>query len=159
MQITRTADYGVRVMTHLAMRSHGARLTVAELARESNASVAFTGKILQRLVSARLVVSYRGYEVGFQLARVAGAISMLDIVTALEGPLCLNACLPGGAGCARKAWCGAHEVWVNVQATLASALASESLERLAATATRNRARLDAAAHARVASIGEAPADA
>lgn len=145
MQITRTADYGVRVMTHLAMLPPSARVTVAELAQESNASVAFVGKILQRLVGARLVVSHRGYEGGFELARAPEAISLLDIVTALEGPLCLNECLPGGAGCERSAWCGAYDVWANAQAALAAVLAAESLAHLAATATQKRSHHEPAA--------------
>jgi len=139
MQITRTADYGVRVMTHLAMLPPGTRMTVAQLAHEGDASVAFTGKILQRLVGARLVVSHRGYEGGFELGRLSNSISLLDIVTALEGPLCLNQCLPGGPGCDRASWCGAQDVWANAQAALAAVLAAESLERLAATAIRRRA--------------------
>jgi Rrf2 family protein len=138
LQITRTADYGVRVMTHLAMLPAGTRMTVAQLAHEGDASIAFTGKILQRLVGARLVVSHRGYEGGFELGRLASAITLLDIVTALEGPLCLNQCLPGGPGCDRTTWCGAHEVWTTAQAALAAALAAEPLERLATTATRRR---------------------
>ena len=132
MQITRTADYGVRVMTRLAAAPPSTRMTVADLAHDAGASVAFTGKILQRLASGRLVVSRRGYEGGFELARPAGAISLLDIVSALEGPLCLNECLPGGAGCDRQPACGAREVWANAQAALAAVLAAESLDRLAA---------------------------
>jgi Rrf2 family protein len=157
MQITRTADYGVRVMTHLAMLPPGTRLTVAQLAHEGDASIAFTGKILQRLVGARLVVSHRGYEGGFELGRLAHTISLLDIVTALEGPLCLNQCLPGGPGCERKVWCGAHEVWGTAQAALAAALAAESLERLAATAARKRP--PAKGTPRQDSLAGAPADA
>lgn len=125
-------------MTHLAMLPAGTRMTVAQLAHEGDASIAFTGKILQRLVGARLVVSHRGYEGGFELGRLASAITLLDIVTALEGPLCLNQCLPGGPGCDRTTWCGAHEVWTTAQAALAAALAAEPLERLATTATRRR---------------------
>jgi Rrf2 family protein len=141
MQITRTADIGVRVMTHLAMQPSGTRMTVTELAEQSDAAVPFTSRILQRLVAARLLVSHRGYVGGFELALPARSISLLDIVAALDGPLCVNACLPGGSGCGRKAWCGAHGVWANAQQALASVLASESLERLAAAATSNRARL------------------
>ena len=144
MQITRTADYGVRVMTHLAMRPAGSRATVSHLAEESHASVAFAGKILQRLVAARLLVSHRGYEGGFELARPASRISMLEIVSALEGRMCLNDCLPGGKGCERQAWCAAHGVWADAQAALAGVLAAESLEQLAAISSRNRARLEAA---------------
>ena len=152
MQITRTADLGVRVMTHLAMQPNGTRMTVAELAGQSDASVPFTSRILQRLVGGRLVVSHRGYVGGFELARTADSISLLDIVAALEGPLCLNACLPGGSGCARKAWCGAHVVWADAQKALADVLASKSLDRLAATATSNRARLGISAPSETASI-------
>ncbi len=159
MQITRTADYSVRIMTHLAMQPPGSRMTVAELAHESESSVAFTGKILQRLVGARLVVSHRGYEGGFELARQASSITMLDIVSAIEGPLCLNDCLPGGPGCDRKAWCGAHEVWSSAQAALASVLVAASLEGLAKTATRNLARMNAAGQARNTSLVEAVVDA
>jgi Rrf2 family transcriptional regulator, iron-sulfur cluster assembly transcription factor len=159
MQITRTADYGVRVMTHLAMRPMGSRMTVADLAQESHASVAFTGKILQRLVGARLVVSHRGYEGGFELGRPPSGITMLDIVTALEGPLCLNQCLPGGPGCERSNWCSAHDVWANAQAALAAALSADTLDGLARTATRNIARLNASARSQAPSLKETSADA
>jgi Rrf2 family protein len=139
MQITRTADYGVRVMTHLALLPLGTRMTVADLAHESGASMAFVGKILQRLVRARLVVSHRGYEGGFELARQANSISLLDIVSALEGPLCLNECLPGGAGCERAPTCGAQEVWKNAQDAMAAVLSKETLDRIAvATVKRSR---------------------
>jgi Rrf2 family protein len=141
MQVTRAADLGVRVMTHLAMLPFGTRMTVTALADRSEASVPFTGRVLQRLVGARLVVSHRGHVGGFELARMASRISMLDIVSAIEGPLCLNDCLPGGSGCPRKAWCSAHDVWTNAQQALSAALASESLEGLASKATSNRARL------------------
>jgi Rrf2 family protein len=132
MQITRTADYGVRVMTRLAAAAPGTRVTAADLARGSGASVAYTGKILQRLAAARLVVSRRGYEGGFELARSADAISLLDIVSALDGPLCLNDCLPGGIGCEQQATCGAQSVWARAQDALAAVLRSEPLARLVA---------------------------
>jgi Rrf2 family protein len=136
MQITRTADYGVRVLTHLAMLPPGTRLTAAELAGESHASVTFVAKILQRLVASRLVVSHRGFEGGFELGRDPQTVSLLDVITALDGPLSLNACLPGGAGCEGATWCGAQDVWKRAQAALSSVLASETLDRLAVASTR-----------------------
>jgi Rrf2 family protein len=143
MQITRTADYGVRVLTHLAMLPPGARLTAAELASESHASVTFVAKILQRLVASRLVVSHRGFEGGFELGRDPRTVSVLDIVTALDGPLCLNECLPGGPGCAGAAWCAAYDVWARAQSALASVLAAETLDRLAAASAHYRHRTPA----------------
>ena len=136
MQITRTADYGVRVLTHLAMLPPGTRLTAAELAGASHVSVVFVAKILQRLVASRLVVSHRGFEGGFELGRDPRTVSVLDIITALHGPLCLNECLPGGAGCEEATSCGAQDVWKRAQAALSSVLASETLDRLASASTR-----------------------
>ena len=132
MRITRTADYGVRVMTRLAAAPAGTRMTVAELAQESQSTVAFTGKILQRLVGARLVVSHRGFEGGFELARPADTITLLDIVTALDGKLCINECMPEGAGCDRAPTCAAHRVWLKAQEALAQVLGAESLAQMAA---------------------------
>jgi len=132
MRITRTADYGVRVMTRLAAAPPGSRMTVAELAQESQSTVAFTGKILQRLVGARLVVSHRGFEGGFELARPADSITLLDIVTALDGKLCINECMPEGAGCDRAPTCAAHRVWLKAQEALAQVLGAESLAQMAA---------------------------
>jgi len=132
MRITRTADYGVRLMTRLAATPLGTRITVAELAKDCQSSMAFTGKILQRLVAARLVISHRGFEGGFELARPAGSITLLDIITALDGTLCINDCLPDGVGCDRAATCAAHGVWARAQEALAAVLGGASLDRLAA---------------------------
>ena len=130
MRITRTADYGVRVMTQLAGAPDGSRLTVAELAGGSQASAAFTGKILQRLAAANLVVSHRGYDGGFELARPATSITVLDVVQALDGTLCLNDCVPGGPGCERMPTCLAQGVWKRAQDAVVAVLQSESLDRL-----------------------------
>jgi Rrf2 family protein len=131
MQITRSTDYGIRVLTRLAASPPATRLTAGELASDSRASEALVAKILQRLVAARLLVSRRGFDGGFELARLPRDITVLDIVTALEGPLCLNACLPGGAGCEESESCAARDVWARAQAALTSVLAGETLERLA----------------------------
>lgn len=119
-------------MTRLAAAPQGTRMTVAELAQESQSTVAFTGKILQRLVGARLVVSHRGFEGGFELARPADTITLLDIVTALDGKLCINECMPEGAGCDRAPTCAAHRVWLKAQEALAQVLSAESLAQMAA---------------------------
>jgi Rrf2 family protein len=132
MQITRATNYAVRALTHLAMLPPATRLTAEELASEHHASSARAAKILQRLVSARLLVSRRGFDGGFELARAPRDISILDIVTALEGPLCLNACLDGGSGCAESAFCNERDVWARAQAALTQQLAGATLEQLAA---------------------------
>lgn len=136
MQITRATDYAVRVLTHLAMLPPATRRTAAELAVENHASAARVAKILQRLVAARLLVSRRGFDGGFELARAPRDVSVLDIVTAVEGPLCLNACLDGGAGCHQAESCAARGVWSRAQSALAAELAAATLDQLATAPAR-----------------------
>ena len=134
MQITRTTDYGIRVLTHLARLPAGTRLTAAELAAASHAPESLVAKLLQRLVAARLAASRRGFDGGFALARPPREVTVLDIVTALEGPLRLNVCVDPGSACEDGPTCAARGVWTRAQAALSAALSGTTLEELAAPA-------------------------
>lgn len=138
MQLTRSADYGVRIMVHLAGLPHGSRINALELATASDAPVPFVEKILGHLARARLVVSHRGQDGGFELGAPADSISLLDVINALEGPLCLNACLPGGKGCHRRPVCAVHLVWAETQAGMQRTLGGVSIATLAIRSARLR---------------------
>ncbi len=132
MHLTRAADYAVRLMLHLASVPDDKRVSRHELARGAEVPVAFVAKLLQRLVAAGLVRSHAGRRGGFVLARPRPAISMLDIVRAVEGEVCLNRCLPPMNACHRAVWCPAHVVWAEAQEALHRILQEATLERLTA---------------------------
>jgi Rrf2 family protein len=136
MQVTRAADYAVRVTVHLAGLPPGARASRAALARAAEAPQTFVAKILQQLVDAQIVRSHAGRAGGFELARPAADVSVLDIVTAIEGPLCLNRCLSQDPahGCQLAGRCPTAGVWSDAQNALAGVLSSASLEKLAGAA-------------------------
>lgn len=144
MQLTRTADYGVRGMMYLASRAEGARASVAELAAAADVPPSLMSKILQRLAGAQLVLSHRGKDGGFELARPAADISLLDVMVAMEGPLCLNVCLLSGQACDRRPWCAAHLVWAEAQKNMAALLGAASLAELASVSAARRVALGAA---------------
>ncbi len=130
MQVTRAADYAVRVMLQLATLPGGSRTSRADLARTAEAPPTFVAKILQQLVDARLVTSHAGRGGGFELAQTPSHVTLLDIVTAIDGPICLNRCMPPAHDCQRASWCQAHPVWAEAQAALTRALGDASLDRL-----------------------------
>jgi Rrf2 family protein len=132
MQITRAADYAVRVVTYLASRPPDLTVRRSEIARATNVAESFLAKVLQQLVQAGMVTSQRGAGGGFRLAVDGGTLSLLDVVEAMEGPLRLNSCLERGPSCKRKAWCPAHEVWVEAQAALERVLRGARVSDLAA---------------------------
>ena len=141
MQITRATDYAVRVTIHLAAVPASARVPGPVLARAVGAPESFVAKILQQLVQAGLVNSQRGMRGGFQLARSAADMSLLEVVEAVEGPTQLNLCLPPEPDCNRKEWCGAHPVWAEAQAALVNVLGKASIAQLACDSTANLAKL------------------
>jgi len=132
MNLTHGADYGVSVALHLALLPDGRRVSRAELARLAEASPTFVAKILQRLVDAKIVRSRPGAHGGFTLARPRAEISVLDVVTAIDGPLCLNRCLPPTGDCRRADWCPVRPVWSRAQSALTDVLGGTSLAELAA---------------------------
>ena len=131
MQLTRAADYGVRVMIHLAAQPKGARISRADLAEAGEVPDSFLGKILQQLVNAGLIYSHRGKSGGFELAIAADRTSLLDVIRAIQGPIYLNSCLMSGDACTRRSWCAAHSVWVVAQARMAEVLEAAKLDQLA----------------------------
>lgn len=138
MQLTRAADYAVRVMITLAGMPPGARASRESLAGAAEVPSQFLGKVLQSLTRSQLIVSHRGSRGGFSLARPSSNISMLDVVQSIEGPIQLNVCLGQDDACGRRWFCSAHEVWRTAQAVLSGVLQSAKLDRLAADALQRR---------------------
>src|SRR6516225_30597 len=112
MQLTRAADYAVRVMVHLAGLPQGTRVSRSDLSAAVECPEQFLSKVLQNLTRAGMVVSHRGNTGGFELEEGHRAASLLQVVEAIEGPIRLNLCLTSDRGCSRQGWCPAHPVWM-----------------------------------------------
>jgi Rrf2 family protein len=145
MQITRAADYAVRVMVHLSSLPPGSRVQKNALVELSEAPDSFLSKVLQRLVASGLILSRRGGGGGFELAVPAETISVLSVVEAIDGPIRLNLCVPGASGCERSLACAVHPVWMEAQAALTRILGTATMDGLArrrrtATTRAKRAR-------------------
>ena len=93
MHLTRAADYGVRVLIHLADVESNTRASLTDLAKVAEVTPAFLSKVLQRLVQAGLVASKRGKRGGFELLPGGRSATLLDILLALDGVPELNICL------------------------------------------------------------------
>lgn len=117
MQLTRAADYGVRLMLCAAANPEQA-LTMAELAQREDLPAPFLGKVAQRLRAAGLLRSSRGHAGGFRLGCAAEQTSLRDVVEAIDGPIHLNWCLVRPGACPLEATCPAHPVWRAAEADL-----------------------------------------
>ena len=130
MRLSNLADYAVVVMSAAARHCGGGRSSAAELAAETGLPVPTVQRLVSRLSAAGLLRSARGAGGGLQLARPAAAISLADIVEAVEGPIALTLCVEGD-DCAVDQDCRVKAHWPLVNGVLRDALASISLTQLA----------------------------
>ena len=131
MQLTRAADYAVRVMIHLAGLPPETRASRADLAKAAECPEQFLSKVLQSLTHVGLVVSHRGNTGGFELSADHRNASVLEVVEAVEGPVRLNLCLTGPHACERQNSCSTLAVWAEAQAALNGVLKKATISALA----------------------------
>ena len=86
MRLSARVDYALRATTELAARGEGP-VTAEQLATAQEIPAKFLEAILLQLRHAGIVRSQRGPEGGHRLARPAAAISLADVIRAIDGPL------------------------------------------------------------------------
>jgi Rrf2 family protein len=131
MQLTRAADYAVRVMVHLATLPPHERALLPSLARATNTPESFLSKVLQALARARLITSRRGQSGGFEILPSGRCATMRDVIEAIDGPIHLNVCVVSPRSCGRSTWCPAHPVWERAQQAMLAVLSEATVAELA----------------------------
>ncbi|MDF8333269.1 SUF system Fe-S cluster assembly regulator [Novosphingobium cyanobacteriorum] len=133
MRLSSMADYAVVTMCAAARHCGSARVSAQQLADETGLPVPTVQKLVSKLSAAGLIKSARGAGGGLKLARPAAAITLADIVEAVEGPIALATCSEGGRhDCTLEGACVVRPHWPMVDAALRGALAGISLTQLSA---------------------------
>lgn len=123
MRISAKTDYAIRAAVEMATRSPNGELVKAEAVAEAqHIPPRFLLTILSELRRAGLVVSRRGQDGGYRLARPADETSLADIIRAIDGPLANVAGVrpeelrPEGSAAPLR------EVWISVRSSLRAVL-------------------------------------
>ena len=134
MHISVRADYAIRAMLAIAAAEPG-RITASELAHREQMSIGSLQTVLLELRRVGLVHSHRGTERGYGLARPAAAITVGEILRAMNGALTTVRGLPTGQATYEGVGRGLQKIWLSVdtavnqivdQATLADLLADDT---------------------------------
>ena len=131
VDLTRRGDYAIRAMLDLARHDHSGRRSVREIAATMDIPVRFLPQVMGDLVRAGLVEAQAGRTGGYRLRRPAIAISVLDVVEAIEGESRIRTCVLRGGPCGLDGSCDVHAVFAAAQDGLNAPLASTSLAELA----------------------------
>ncbi len=132
-RLSKLADYGIVIMTNLA-RKPDRQFSAAEIAQESLIPQPTVSKILKMLTRAELLTSHRGAKGGYGLARACCDITVAEVITAIEGPIALTACIEEGSGaCDIERLCPARANWQRINDAIRSALDGINIEEMALT--------------------------
>lgn len=124
MQLTLKGDYAVRVIVDLAAQPAGSTVRTVELGRRTGVPQAYLSKIIQALARVGLVRTQRGTRGGIALLEEPQAITLRQVIEAVEGPIYLNRCLVRPGLCPRDRFCPVHPVWARIQAIVTQELDS-----------------------------------
>lgn len=142
MRLSQLADYAVVLMSaaarHCGQRAldasapqRAARINAGTLAEETGVPLPTAQKLVSLLTRAGLMTATRGTGGGIRLARPAAAISLADVIEAIEGPIAMTACVDDGRhDCALEGNCRVRPHWGAVNHAVRGALDGVSLASL-----------------------------
>jgi FeS assembly SUF system regulator len=133
MRLSSLTDYAVVLLTAAARHCGGvARLNATMLAEETGVPLPTAQKLVSRLSAAGLIDSVRGTGGGFRLSRPPSAITIADVVEAVEGPIVMTACVDASDhDCNLSGACRVKPHWNAVNEAVRGALAGVTLAQLA----------------------------
>ena len=122
MHINLESDYAVRIVYQMAQR--GERVDACTLAEATGVSQRFTLKIMGKLAAVGVVTSFKGAHGGYELARPPAAITLRQVIEAVEGPYRFSRCVDGGYDCTHTSSCDCpfHAVFDDVTRTVVEKL-------------------------------------
>jgi Rrf2 family cysteine metabolism transcriptional repressor len=167
MMFSTRAEYGVRVMVALAneqSKDAGGNFpsSLAQIAEDNGLPFAYLEHLAARLKKAGLIESRRGPRGGYLLAKPAEAITMAEVVEALEGQIapieCISGSGDGDVTCTREGEsneiCPTKILWTRVQGAIVRSLTEQTLAELTAANQRANGRLETAGRGKNEAVAE-----
>ncbi len=133
--ISKKSKYALRALFHLARKYNQGPVLIAELAEQERIPKKFLELILLELKNNGILGSKKGKGGGYFLGREPSAISVGDVIRALDGPLAPVPCVSQTAyrrcdECEDEATCGLRAVMQDVRDVSSKILNDESLADL-----------------------------
>ena len=134
-RVTKRADYGLMAIHFIASHGDDGAVSAKRIAEEFRIPPERLAKILQQLAKKKLITSHNGPKGGYVLTRRPGAITVGQVVRALEGPLSVVSCMTEHDDCPQFARCNLRGPVQKIQASITHVLDSMTLAELAAEPT------------------------
>lgn len=129
LRMSKLTDYGTLVLSELAAR-RGEPSSAGLVAGCTHLALPTVSKLLKALTRSGLVVSTRGSQGGYALARAPEDITAAEIIDALEGPVAITECSAQNGSCDLEAFCHVGGAWQRINLSIREALQQVTLADL-----------------------------
>lgn len=129
MRLTTRGRFAVTAVLDLAMRSGHGPVALADISQRQKISLSYLEQLFGKLRKNQLVNSVRGPGGGYVLAKPAEAVSVADIILAVDEPIDATRC-HGMQDCQGDQRCLTHDLWENLNTVILDYLHSISLAAL-----------------------------
>lgn len=111
MIYSQSCEHAVRALTYLTLLRGTRKATAKEISAAEGLPPQFLSKLLQQMARAGIVTSTKGPGGGFALAVHPRHITLLDVVTCIDGTVNFDRCAVGLADCTDEEPCPLHDGW------------------------------------------------
>lgn len=132
MNITKEADYAIRVIFHLSNANEEDIISASTISESEKIPSQFLLKILRKLRKADLIKSFMGVNGGYQLNKTPSEISLRDVIESIDGPIYLNRCLYNPEECNKKftSFCPVHSQLGVIERNMLNELSSATFQKI-----------------------------
>ena len=130
MKLNITSQYAIRVLTYM-VQNHSEKLFIAkDISNNLNIPYKYLTSVMTQLVNAKIILSIRGREGGYTLAKEACDIKLVEILEAVKE--CINAdnCVLGIGTCNENNKCALHNEWKEPKGHVINMFTNTTLEDL-----------------------------
>ncbi|MFA7269239.1 MAG: Fe-S cluster assembly transcriptional regulator IscR [Sterolibacterium sp.] len=129
MKLTTKGRFAVTAMIDMALRQDDGPVALAGISERQKISLSYLEQLFGKLRRNELVASVRGPGGGYRLAKPASAVSVADIIRAVDEPLDARMCA-GKANCHDEEACMTHNLWTTLTKRMLDYLSSVTLAEL-----------------------------
>jgi FeS assembly SUF system regulator len=132
IQMTKITDYGIILLSQMAVEDWGARFNSRDLAESTQLPLPMVSKILKILARKEILISHRGVKGGYSLSRPATQISLGQVISALEGPVAITECSQVDTSkCKHEHQCPVRPNWLKINQVVMRSLNDIPLTEMA----------------------------
>ncbi|MCL1822017.1 MAG: Rrf2 family transcriptional regulator [Prolixibacteraceae bacterium] len=138
--LSNTCKYALRALIYLSKYPADGRIGIKQISEDLKISSAFLGKILQGLTRQKLLISSKGPNGGFALAKKPEKISLWNVVVIVDGEDYFTNCLVGMKPCkthdTSKLLCPVHFKYNKLREKIITFYKNTSLKNVSEDITR-----------------------